>query len=107
MAAQSGRLVGVLALILELRRLEIRKWEYVMLWIWLSICIGTRFTSPGQQLNLPWKSFCIHYQCNRHGIYPVRDLYTPIPNLSSEYSPIMFRVIQTLDVALCYRKQYV
>jgi hypothetical protein len=42
MAAQSARLIGLLILSFELRQLGIRRWENIVLRIWLGIGLGTK-----------------------------------------------------------------
>jgi hypothetical protein len=44
MAAQSARLVGLLILSFELRRLGIGRWETIVFRIWLGVGIGTVIT---------------------------------------------------------------
>ncbi|KAL6299676.1 hypothetical protein BKA93DRAFT_575374 [Sparassis latifolia] len=90
MASQTARLVGLLMLGLELKRLRIKPWEVYALWIGLVVALGIAFamnaTSTGNTSIVPGLNFSICY----------RQLYLPTC-LASSLTMI------SLEVYVCIR----
>jgi len=71
MAAQSGRLVGALIVIFELRKMGIARWEFWVAIVWLIIGIGFIFLNNAVSVGIltPFKALGVSY-CDRKHFLP-------------------------------------